>query len=109
MEGNMFGRKQIAILVAEFLGTGFLALIMLSVAHSGIGQLPYFTALGAGLALATLIVMFAGNGGGHFNPAITIGMWTVQQIKFVPMLTYLVAQLFGPRAAYFLHIYFLNP
>jgi hypothetical protein len=47
----MFARNRIAILMAEFLGTGMLALVMLSVQHSTIG-LPYFVALAAGLALA---------------------------------------------------------
>ncbi len=103
----MFGRKQVAIAVAEFLGTGVLALVMLSVQHSAIG-LPYFVALAAGLTLAAMMVALYGNGGGHFNPAVTIGMWTVRQIKTLPALGYIVMQLLGAGAAYYLYTYFVK-
>ena len=103
----MFSRKQIAVLGAEFLGTFVLALVMLSVQHSTIG-LPYFVAAAAGLTLAMLTVMLSGNGGGHFNPAVTIGMWTVRQIKTLRALAYLAAQLVGALAAYWLYVYFIK-
>lgn len=103
----MFGRKQVAILVAEFLGTGVLSLVMLSVQRSNIG-LPYFVAIAAGLALVVMTLAMIGNGGAHFNPAITIGMWTVRQIKTVPMLTYIVAQMLGAWAAYYVYTYFVK-
>lgn len=103
----MFGRKQLAILVAEFLGTGVLALVMLSVQHSTIG-LPYFVALAAGLTLAVMAVTLSGNGGAHFNPAITIGMWTIRQVKTLPAVMYIVAQMLGAWAAYYLYTYFVK-
>lgn len=103
----MFGRKQLAILVAEFLGTGVLALVMLSVQHSNIG-LPYFVAIAAGLSLVVMSLAMNGNGGAHFNPAITIGMWTVRQIKTWAALSYIVAQMLGAWAAYYLYTYFVK-
>lgn len=103
----MLGRKQVAIAAAEFLGTGVLALVMLSVQHSTIG-LPYFVALAAGLALASMMVVLYGNGGGHFNPAVTIGMWTVRQIKTLPALGYIVSQMLGAWVAYYLYTYFVK-
>lgn len=103
----MFGRNQLAILVAEFLGAGILALVMLSVQHSTIG-LPYFIALAAGLTLIAMTLVFGRNGGGHFNPAITIGMWTARQIKTVPAVMYIVFQMLGAWVAYYLYIYFVK-
>jgi aquaporin Z len=103
----MFGRNQIAILVAEFLGTGALALVMLSVQHSTIG-LPYFVALIAGLTLAVMTIVIGRGGAGHFNPAITIGMWTVRQIKTIPAISYIVVQMLGAWAAYYLYTYFVK-
>ena len=103
----MFSRKQIAVLGAEFLGTFVLALVTLSVQHSTIG-LPYFVAAAAGLTLAALTVVLAGNGGGHFNPAVTIGLWTVRQIRTLRALSYVAAQLVGALAAYWLYVYFIK-
>jgi glycerol uptake facilitator-like aquaporin len=72
----MFGKRQAASLVAEFLGTSVLTLVILSIQRS---QLPfiYFVAIGAGLGLAALTFLFGNNSGAHFNPAITIGLWTL--------------------------------
>src|SRR5579884_4064909 len=100
----MFGRNQLAILVAEFLGTGALALVMLTVQHSTIG-LPYFVALLAGLVLAVMTVVLGRGGAAHFNPAVTIGMWTVRQIKTVPAVSYIVVQMLGGWVAYYLYTY----
>lgn len=103
----MFSRKQVAVLAAEFLGTGVLALVMLSVQHSTIG-LPYFVALAAGLALAAVVSVFSGHGAGHFNPAITLGLWTVRQIKSLRALAYIVAQMLGAWTAYYAYTYFVK-
>lgn len=103
----MFNRKQVAVLGAEFLGTGVLTLVMLSVQHSTIG-LPYFVAIAAGLTLAALVSVFNGNGAGYFNPAITLGMWTVRQIRTLRALTYIIAEMLGAWAAYWLYTYFVK-
>lgn len=104
----MLGRNRLAIVVAEFLGTGALALVMLSVQHSAIG-LPYFVAIAAGLMLAVMTVVFARTGdGAHFNPAVTIGMWTTRQVKTLPAIAYIVAQMLGAWAAYYLYTYFVR-
>jgi glycerol uptake facilitator-like aquaporin len=103
----MFSRKQVAVLAAEFLGTGVLALVMLSVQHSTIG-LPYFIAAAAGLTLAALTSIFSGNGAGHYNPAITLGMWTVRQVSTLRALANIVAQMLGAWAAYGLYTFFVK-
>lgn len=104
----MFGRKQAAIVASEFLGTGFLSLILLSVHGATIGALAFFFAIGAALALATMTAVFGGLGGGHFNPVVTIGLWVVRQVKTVPALVYIVAQMLGAWAAYAVYTYFIG-
>lgn len=103
----MFGRKKIAMLVAEFLGTGVLTLVILAVQRSTIG-IPYFVALAAGVAVAALMYLFSDASGGHFNPAVTIGLWTARKVKTVPAALYIIAQLLGGWAAYGVYTYFVN-
>lgn len=103
----MFSRKQIAVLLAEFVGTAVLALVMLSVLHSVL-NLQYFVALAVGLTLAALVSTFDGNGVSLFNPAMTIGMWTVRQLSTLRALAYLVAEMLGAWAAYGLYTYFIK-
>jgi glycerol uptake facilitator-like aquaporin len=78
--GRMFGKKKVAMLAAELLGTMLLALAVVSVRSSGIGY-SFFVALGAGLAMAVLALMIGTNSGAQFNPALTIGLWTSRKIK----------------------------
>lgn len=103
----MLARNKLAMLVAEFLGTGILTLAVLSVQRSQLG-LAYFVAIAAGLAVALLTYTFSRVSGAHFNPALTIALWTARRVKTVPALTYIVAQLLGAWAAYGLYRYFVN-
>ena len=103
----MFGRNKVAMLLAEFLGTALLTLVVLSVQRSTIG-IAYFVAIAAGLAVATMSYVFTNVSGAHFNPAITIGAWTARKVKTIPALTYIVAQLLGGWAAYGIYTYFVN-
>jgi glycerol uptake facilitator-like aquaporin len=103
----MFGRRKVAMVVAEFLGTGVLALVVLAVQRSTIG-IPYFVAIAAGLAVAALSLILSAVSGAHFNPAITIGLWSARKVQTVPALTYVGAQLLGGWAAYGVYTYFIN-
>lgn len=103
----MFGRNKLAVVLAEFLGTGVLALVVLSVQRSNIG-IPYFIAIAAGLAVAGLSMIFSEVSGAHFNPAITIGRWSARKIKTLDAALYVVAQLLGGWAAYGIYRYFIN-
>lgn len=100
----MFTKQKVAMLVAEFLGTAILTLAFLSVITSSIG-IPYFVAIGAGLALALAILLFGGVSGALFNPAITLGLWTVRRITTVQALLYIAVQLLGGLVAYLLFDY----
>lgn len=103
----MFKRNRVAMLVAEFLGTGVLTLAVLSVQRSQLG-LAYFVALAAGLAVALLTYTFSRISGAQMNPALTLALWTARRVKTVPALTYIVVQLLGAWAAYGLYRYFVH-
>jgi aquaporin Z len=103
----MFGRNKIAMLVAEFLGTAFLTLVVLGVQRSSLG-LPYFIALAAGVTIAFGIYAFGGVSGGQFNPALTLALWTARRIKTTAAVLYIGVQLLGGWAAYGVYHYFVN-
>ncbi|HUD06116.1 MAG TPA: aquaporin [Candidatus Saccharimonadales bacterium] len=103
----MFGKKKVAMLGAELIGTAILALAVISVRSSGIGY-SFFVALGAGLAMGALALVLGSNSGAQFNPALTIGLWTGRKIKTVPAVLYVVAQLLGGLVAYWFYIYIVK-
>lgn len=100
----MFGKKKIATLVAEFIGSGVLTLVVIGVQHSTIG-VPYFVGVAAALAAAMLIMVFGAASGAVVNPAVTIGLWSVRRLKTGAAAAYLAAQLLGAWAAYYLFSY----
>ncbi len=103
----MFGRRQVAAIVAEFLGTGILTLLVLSVQRSTIG-VPFFVALAAGLTIALMMLALAGASSAHFNPALTIGLWTARKVSTITAAVYIAAQMLGAWGAYGLYVYFVN-
>ncbi len=103
----MFGRQKIAALVAEFLGAGVLTLLVLSVQRSTIG-VPFFVALAAGLAVTVMMFALADTSGGHFNPAITLGLWTARKVTTARTIVYIAAQMLGAWGAYALYTYLVN-
>ncbi|HEX8182223.1 MAG TPA: aquaporin [Candidatus Saccharimonadales bacterium] len=103
----MFKRNKLAMLVAEFLGTGILTLVVLSVQRSQLG-LAYFVAIAAGLAVVALTYTFSNVSGAHFNPALTFALWTARRVRTPAAAMYIVAQLLGAWAAYGLYRYFVN-
>ncbi len=103
----MFGRRKIATLVAEFLGTGVLTLLVLSVQRSTIG-VPFFVALAAGLTVVLMSFALARTSGGYFNPALTIAMWTARKLPTVTTLLFVGVQMLGGWGAYYLYTYFVS-
>lgn len=100
-------RRKIAMVLAEFLGTATLTLVVLAVSRSNVG-IPYFVSLLAGLTVAVGMVMFGKVSGAHFNPVITLGMWTARKIKTAPALVYIGAQVLGGAMAYLLYTYLVG-
>lgn len=103
----MLTRKKAAMILAEFLGTGFLTLAVLAVSKSSIG-IPYFVAIAAGLVVATATLTLGAISGAHLNPLVTIGLWSVRRIKALPAIVYVAAQLLGGIAAYFTFTYLVG-
>jgi len=100
-------RKKIAVVLAEFLGTAILTAVVLAVSKSNVG-IAYFVSLAVGLTVAVGTVVFGSISGAHFNPAVTIGLWTARRIKTLPAIAYIAAQLLGASVAYLLYRYFIN-
>jgi len=99
-------KATLAPLAAEFLGTGFLVLIALVLSETT--AVSYFIATSVAVALGVAYMVFANVSGGHFNPAITLGMWTARKISSVRGVSYIVAQLLGGLASWQLYQYFIN-
>jgi glycerol uptake facilitator-like aquaporin len=103
----MFNRNRAAKLLAEFLGTGLLTLVIVSVQRSTIG-VPYFVGIAGGLAAATLILVLGRASGAQLNPAVTIALWTARQVRSLEALLYVAAQLLGGLAAGALYKYLIH-
>jgi MIP family channel proteins len=94
-----------SVLVAEALGTFLfffvgMGSVVLTVHASGGGGLVGI-AFAHGLALAVLVSALGAVSGGHFNPAVTFGVWIIGRIEAVRAVLYVVAQLVGAAAAAF--------
>jgi len=89
--------------VAEFIGTFFLVLtIGCTVIGQGAGP---FAPLAIGSAL--MVMIFAGGyiSGGHFNPAVTLGVWLRGKCEAKDVAPYLVFQTIGAVLAAFVVLF----
>jgi len=83
--------------VVELIGTFFLVLTVgCTVISPGAGDLAPI-AIGAAL----MVMIFAGGhiSGGHYNPAVTLGVWMRGKCETKDLIPYWVAQLVGAAAA----------
>lgn len=103
----MLSRNKVAAVAAEFLGTGILTLVIVSVQRSTIG-VPYFVGLAAGLTAAIMVLAFGRASGAQLNPGLTIGLWTARRIKTLQAVVFVAAQLLGGYLAGLLYRYFVN-
>ncbi|OPA88644.1 aquaporin Z [Pseudomonas fluorescens] len=91
-------------LSAEFLGTFWLtfggcgsAVLAANFPGLGIGFLG--VSLAFGLTVLTMAYAVGGISGGHFNPAVTIGLWAGRRVPAADVLPYVVAQVAGAIVA----------
>jgi len=91
-------------LVAEFLGTFWLvfggcgsAVLAAAFPEVGIGLLG--VSLAFGLTVLTGAYAFGGISGGHFNPAVSVGLAAAGRLPARDLLPYVVAQLIGAAVA----------
>src|SRR5260370_6608997 len=94
--------------VAEFLGTFALVFFgagsmcadrCLQASGGSIGLLGI--ALAHGLAIAIMVSALGHISGGHFNPAVSIGLWVTKRIGTMEVFLYWAAQILGGLAAAF--------
>jgi len=103
----MIRDRTAAALIAEALGTflfffvgaGSIVLGDYLAANGGTGPGLLGVALAHGLALAVLVSALGPVSGGHFNPAVTLGVWIMGRITPTRAAFYVVAQLIGGLAA----------
>src|SRR6201993_2167993 len=85
--------------IAEFIGTFFLVLTVgCTVIGNGAGA---FAPLAIGSAL--MVMIFAGGhiSGGHFNPAVTLGVWLRGKCEAKDVAPYMISQIVGALLAAF--------
>lgn len=91
-------------LLAEFLGTFWLvfggcgsAVLAAAFPEIGIGLLG--VALAFGLTVLTMVYAVGGISGGHFNPAVSVGLLVAGRFEPRELVPYIVAQVIGAIAA----------
>ncbi len=89
---------------AEFLGTFWLVFggcgaAVLAAAFPGLGIGFLGVALAFGLTVLTMAYAVGHISGGHFNPAVTVGLWSAGRCENQHVLPYIVAQVIGAIAA----------
>src|SRR5215470_12192179 len=89
---------------AEFIGTFWLvfggcgaAVLAAKFPETGIGFAG--VALAFGLTVLTMAYAVGPISGGHFNPAVTIGLWAGRRFSSAHIVPYVIAQVLGAIAA----------
>src|SRR5678809_1650639 len=91
-------------LSAEFIGTLWLVLggcgsAVLAAAFPAVGIGLLGVSLAFGLTVLTMAYAVGHISGGHFNPAVTIGLFAARRIPGSDVLPYIVAQVIGAIVA----------
>ena len=87
--------------IAEVLGTFIFLGVIITVVNDRKSMANW---LKIGLALSIAIVLFGGISGGNFNPAVSFMLFLNNQLSSTELLTYIIGQLIGAVAAYFLFL-----
>lgn len=89
-------------LIMEFLGTFSLIFIGGWSVYGASGKTgTLYAAFGHGALLAIYVFIGAKISGAHYNPAVTLGLLSVQQIELISAVFYIIAQLLGSLVAGF--------
>src|SRR3954471_24226293 len=86
--------------IAEFIGTFFL---VLTIGCTGIGA-PAGVIAPLAIGAALMVMIFAGGhiSGGHYNPAVTLGVLIRGRVKAADVVPYMIMQVLGACVAAFL-------
>lgn len=98
---QQYGARQYG---AEFFGTFWLVLggcgsAVLSAAFPQLGIGFAGVALAFGLTVLTMVYAVGPISGGHFNPAVSVGLWAGNRLPGAQLLPYVVSQVLGAVAA----------
>src|ERR1700682_1027342 len=93
--------------IAEFFGTLWLVLggcgaAVLAAGFSGLGIGFLGVAFAFGLTVLTMAYAVGHISGGHFNPAVTLGLWSAGRCAHKHVIPYIVAQVIGAIVAAFI-------
>src|SRR6185369_2886523 len=108
LNGSQIMRRLVAALFAEMVGTfalcfvGIMAIHALKGPENNADMAPVAGVAGLigiavahGLILSIMISIFGATSGGHFNPAVTVGLLIGGKIKPVDAIGYIIFQVFG--------------
>jgi len=90
--------SKLARLFAELLGTFALTAVVIAVSKN-YGN-PLFTTISAATAFAALYSVLGPVSGGHFNPAITLGLFSIKKVKLLEAFMYVAMQAVGAVLAW---------
>ncbi len=83
--------------IVEFIGTFFLVLVVgMTVINPGAGP---FAPLAIGSTLMVMVYAGGAISGGHYNPAVTLGVWLRGKLEIKEVLPYFFVQTLGAAAA----------
>ena len=90
--------------IAEFFGTFWLVFggcgaAVLAAAFPGLGIGFYGVAFAFGLTVLTMAYAVGHISGGHFNPAVTLGLWSAGRCANKHVIPYMIAQVIGAIVA----------
>jgi glycerol uptake facilitator protein len=101
----MSGRRKVAIVLAEFVGTYVLATAMLAMLVRT--NFEFFSAIAAAVVYGGMYLVFGPISGSHLNPAVTLAHWTLRKISTLHAIVYIVVQLLAGLVAWKVAQYFL--
>ncbi len=102
----MFSRQKIAMVVAEVVGTATLAVSVYSMVART--SFPLFGGLAAGLVVGLMTVVVGSVTNAHFNPAVTLGLWTARKVKTSTAIVLVASQMLGGVLAWTLLKYLVG-
>src|SRR5207344_220476 len=93
-------------LIAEFIGTLWLVLggcgsAVLAAAFPDVGIGLLGVSLAFGLTVLTMAYAVGPISGGHFNPAVSVGLWAGKRFPTADLFPYIIAQVLGAIAGAF--------
>ncbi|XP_050097503.1 aquaporin-like [Anopheles aquasalis] len=92
----------IAVFLAELIGTGLLVMLGCMGCVSGLGHIPghFELAINFGLIVMIIVQVFGCVSGSHLNPAVTAGAWVYDLVSTKMALAYVAAQCIGSFMGY---------